>query len=246
MSNNAQVIEKRGLEMTTKKINNENTSIGNVRAPGLATKFLLCGSLLAGLIGASRAEAADFGVRVVDEFGQPLAGASVCLGTRAQMDQFGSYVTSPDGHVVLNEAPRVPLNVVVSKQDYQGVRFVEPIRNFNIVTEVTLLLDGEGPVCHSPELAQQEEEKRHLSIANLFASKKGPVYTIRSEIEGEPSHYRISTRKDFKDAKWLPYKKRIKFWGQTDGNLFYQVKRFTGGKKGWLEARSHVASIAVN
>lgn len=232
--------------MTTKTTNNEFASVSGKRSTKMTGKVLLCGALLAGLIGASRAEAADFGVRVVDEYGQPLAGAAVCLGTAAQVDQFGTFVTSPDGHVLLNDAPRVPLNIVVSKKDYQGVRFVEPVRTFNMLTEVTLLLDGEGPVCHSPELAQQEEDKRHLSIANLFASKNGSVYTIQSEIDGEPSHYRISTRKDFKDAKWLPYNKRVKFWGQTDGDLFYQVKRFSGGKKGWLEARSHVANIAVN
>lgn len=232
--------------MATKIINNKYASNLNMSATKLTSKLILCSALLAGLIGASRAEAADFGVRVVDEYGQPIAGAAVCLGTAAQVDQFGTYVTSPDGHVLLNDAPRTALNIVVSKKDYQGVRFMEPLRSYNMVTEVTLLLDGEGPVCHSPELAQQEEEKRHLSIANLYASKNGSVYTIQSDIDGQPSHYRISTRKDFKDAKWLPYNKRVKFWGQTDGDLFYQVKRFTGGKTGWLEARSHVASIAVN
>lgn len=232
--------------MAIKTIDNKYASHSMMSASRMASKMLLCGAMLAGLIGASRAEAADFGVRVVDEFGQPLAGAAVCLGTGAQVDQFGTFVTSPDGHVLLNDAPRIPLTIVISKKDYQGVQFIESVRSFNMVTEVTLLLDGTGPVCHSPELAQQEEEKRHLSIANLFASKNGSVYTIQSDIDGEPSHYRISTRKDFKDAKWLPYNKRVKFWGQTDGDLFYQVKRFTGGKKGWLEARSHVASIAVN
>ena len=61
---------------TTSTINQETTA-GNRRIGSTAA---LCLLLLSGLVIASRADAAGFGVRVVDEFGKPLSGAAVCVG----------------------------------------------------------------------------------------------------------------------------------------------------------------------
>ncbi|MCB1755699.1 MAG: hypothetical protein KDJ38_09265, partial [Gammaproteobacteria bacterium] len=172
---------------------------------GLTTAAYL--TLLAGLVMASQAEAAGFGVRVVDEFGKPLSGAAVCVGTEGKVDQFGRYVTSVDGDIMIEDLPQVPLSVTVSKQSYQGVQFFEPVRNWNLIKQVTLLLDGEGPTCSDTGMVLEENDRRSLTIGHLQVSGNSGNYTIDSEISGDPSHYRVSDRRDFKGATWKPYSK---------------------------------------
>ncbi len=208
-------------------------------------KVLLCVGILGGLISASRANAASFGVRVVDEFGKPVSGAAVCIGTRGKTNQFGSYLTSASGDVVVDDLPLVPLSVIVSKKEYQGVQLLQPIRNWNLVTQVTLLMHGAGPVCDH-QIVETAPESRSLTIDSLYADRRGSSYTISSEVSGKPSHYRVSDRKDFQGARWLPYNDQVKYWGKSNGTLYFQVKRFSGSKSNWLEAKSTIVEVAVN
>lgn len=220
-------------------------TVTSIKSKRIFTNILMYGVVLGALIAASRAQAASYGVRVVDEHGTPLGNAAVCIGTQGVADQFGRFLTSEDGLVTLDQVPAVPLYIVVSKDKYQGVTFQEPIRNWNLIKEVTLLLDGVGPTCENASKPVKAVDGP-ITIKNLYATKKGASYTIDSEIEGKPSHYRVSVRKDFKNAKWQPYAKQISFSGDAKGKLYYQVKRFSGTKNGWLESRSPVVNISVN
>jgi len=58
------------------------------------------------------AHAAKFGVRVVDDNGIPVAGASVCIGLQGNYKQFAATFTDTQGQVVV-EVPNVPLLVTV-------------------------------------------------------------------------------------------------------------------------------------
>lgn len=241
-----------GLEVLTESsrkveaMKSKQTDKVNVlKSPGFWPVAAACVGMLAGLITISRVDAASFGVRVVDEHGRGINDASVCIGTGANAEQFGTFKTAEDGHVMLEDVPAVPLNVIVSKDSYQGVQFFEPVRNWNLVTEVTLLLDGEGPVCEQ-DLVDTSEDNASLKINSIYANKTGSSYMIESDVAGAPTHYKISSREDLKDAKWKPYNKKITFNGKANGALYFQVKRFTGKSNGWLEARSVVAGIAVN
>ena len=216
-----------------------------LKSAGFWPVAAVCVGMLAGLVTMSRAEAASFGVRVVDEFGRSIDDASVCIGTTANNRQFGAFRTAEDGHVMIDDVPQVPLSVIVSKDNYQGVQFFEPVRNWNLVAEVTLLLDGEGPVCEQ-SVADVSEHNGRLIINTIHVSKNGGVYSIETEVDGNPTHYKISHREDLKGAKWMPYNKKFSYNGKADGTLYFQVKRFSGKSNGWLEARSPVAGIAVN
>ena len=216
-----------------------------LKSAGFWPVAAVCVGMLAGLITISRADAASFGVRVVDEFGRSIDDASVCIGTTGNNQQFGVFRTAEDGHVMVKDMPQVPLSVIVSKDNYQGVQFFEPVRNWNLITEVTLLLDGEGPVCKQP-VADAAEASSRLKINTIHVSKKGGVYFIESEVAGNPTHYKISHREDLKGAKWKPYNKKFNYNGKANGTLYFQVKRFSGKPDGWMEARSAIAGIAVN
>lgn len=215
-------------------------------APRFLSTTVFCLASLTALITMSRADAASFGVRVIDEQGQPLAGAAVCIGTAANPGQFGAFMTAADGSARIDNAPAVPLRITVSKEAFQGVHFEEPIRNWNLMTDVTLLRDGEGPVCDiSGHADAQAADSERLKISYLNAFKSRAGYTIESDIQGAPTHYRVSHRKDFAGAKWQPYQKAVTYRGAAKDALYFQVKRFSGNTGSWLEARSAVADIAI-
>ena len=71
-------------------------------------------AVLLGLSSLGSAHAAKFGVRVVDDLGKPVAGASVCIGLEGNYKQFGAMFTGADGNAIV-EVPNVPLVVTVSK-----------------------------------------------------------------------------------------------------------------------------------
>lgn len=212
------------------------------RLPSLA----LLTSLAIGLLAISRAEAADFGVRVMDEHGQPLQDAAVCLGTTGKHDQFGVYMTGDNGVVVVKDLPAVELKVTVSRSGYQGIEMVEPVRSWNLIKGVTLLEDGLGPRCDTSALLEEEISNTSLAVRALYASDQGGQYLIESEIDGAPSHYRVSAKADFSDARWLPYSRSFTYSVGAAEALYYQVRRVAGNQTSWLEARSAVVTLQVN
>ncbi len=211
---------------------------------GMGQLLLSATLLLVGLLNVSQAYSAGFGVIVVDEFGTPMRDAAVCFGLPGTPNQFGSFTTASDGRVMVEDLPRIPLNITVSKQNYQGVQFVETLKNIRMIKEVTLLLDGDGPICETkvkPVLSS-------LKIKNLRARSVGKQLRIESRISGDPTHYRISNREDFKDAKWIPYKTSFSFRQSANRNetLYFQVRRYSASNRSWIEARSHVSTLSVN
>ena len=91
------------------------------RAGGRRAGHLVGAALIAAALGASAgAQAARFGVRVVDAFGEPVAGASVCVGLEGNYRQFGTAFTDADGLADMLEVPNVPLVVTVSKTRFAG------------------------------------------------------------------------------------------------------------------------------
>jgi hypothetical protein len=227
------------------KITTKNISSSTALSARVLIRLRLFVGLLTAFAGVSMVNAATVGVRIVDELGQPLSGAAVCFGTAANKEQFGSYITGVDGDIVLHDLPHVALILTISKEKYQGVEMHQPGRNWNLISEVMLLENGIGPVCKH-DTFEVTDIKRGLEIQRLDVEKNRSFIKIGSQVTGEPSHYRVSQDKSFNGAKWLPYKKTVKYWGAVQGSLYFQVKRFTGMKKGWLEARSYVANVSVN
>ena len=212
------------------------------RLPSLA---LLTG-LGIGFFALSQAEAANFGVRVMDEHGSPLQDAAVCVGTLGKHDQFGVYLTGDNGVVMVEDLPAVELKVTISRNGYEGIELIEPVRNWNLIKGVKLLEDGLGPRCDASALVKEEMSNTSLAGRALYGSDEGGRYVIESDIEGAPSHYRVSKNADFKDARWLPYSRKFSYNAGGAEELYYQVRRVAGNKTSWLEARSAVVTLQVN
>ena len=78
---------------------------------------------------------------------------------------------------MIDDLPQVPLSIVVSKDSYQGVQFFEPVRNWNLITEVTLLLYGEGPTCSDAGMVVTEDDKRSFDDRANYCQRQRWAYT---------------------------------------------------------------------
>lgn len=208
-------------------------------------KLFAAGLLLASGFAASQASAATYGVRVVDPTGNPVAGASVCVGLAGNYSQFGAEFTGADG-IVQVEVPNVPLIVTVSKTRFAGMRIEEPARGFNLVKQVTLVDGMPGPRCRAGSTMAEGPGIPAILIQNIDVDQGSPML-LTPTVTGSPSHYRIASDKDFSNAKWVPFDSTIRVAGSlaNEPALFLQMRQYSGNSKGWLEARSEVISITI-
>ena len=197
------------------------------------------------IVASHTASAATFGVRVVDPQGQPVSGASVCIGLAGNYTQFGAEFTGADG-VVSVEVPNVPLVVTVSKSRFAGTRVEEPARGFNLVKQITLVDGVPGPRCKAGSTMASAPNAPTIDIENVRINSDAGV-VLTPKVTGQPSHYRISTDRNFESANWVPYSDSIRVSDAMadERSLFLQMRQYTGSSKGWLEARSQVVNITL-
>jgi len=212
-----------------------------------ALKKLALGSAIAvsALVTSHTASAATFGVRVVDPQGNPVSGASVCVGLVGNYKQFGAEFTGSDG-VVSVDVPNIPIVVTVSKTRFSGLRVEEPARGFNLVKQVTLVDGVPGPRCKAGSSFASSPNAPTIDIEKVDISQNAGL-VLTPEVSGEPSHYRISTDSNFESADWVPYSDSIRVTGALadERSLFLQMRQYTGSSNGWLEARSPVVNITI-
>lgn len=192
------------------------------------------------------AHAAKFGVRVVDDNGIPVAGASVCVGLQGNYKQFGATFTDSQGQVVV-EVPNVPLLVTVSKDRFTGMRATEPARSFNLIKQVQLREGVPGPRCRAG--SKIAEGPGAGIVVTDIAIKTGEFSTTLSPtVNGDPSHYRVSSDKDFSDAKWETFSNQISLAGNLSDSqkVYLQLRKRTGSSKAWMEARSEIVTVRLN
>jgi len=210
-------------------------------------KKLAIGSALAvtALFSATAASAATFGVRVVSPDGQPVAGASVCIGLAGNYSQFGAEFTGADG-IVTVDVPNVPLVVTVSKTRFAGLRIEEPARGFNLVKQITLVDGVPGPRCRAGSTMAEGPGIPEITIENIDINQ-GAALVLKPTVTGEPSHYRIGVEGSLDNAKWKPYTESIRVAGAlaNESSLEFQLRQYAGNSKGWLESRSSVVTIAI-
>jgi len=194
---------------------------------------------------AQTASAASFGVRVVDPQGQPVSGASVCVGLAGNYSQFGAEFTGADG-IVQIDVPNVPLVVTVSKTRFAGFRIQEPARGYNLVKQVTLVDGLPGPRCRAGSALAASPGIPSIVIENIDVNK-GAGLVLRPTVTGSPSEYRIASEDSFENANWKPYTESIRVASglANESALFLQMRHYAGTSKGWLEARSDVISISI-
>ena len=189
--------------------------------------------------------AATFGVRVVDEAGAPVAGASVCVGLEGNYRQFGALFTDLDG-VARVDVPNVPLVVTVSKTRFSGVRRNEPARGFDLVREVRLAEGVPGPRCKAGSTVAEPGHDPIL-IRDVDVRGAGGAPVVSARVTGEPTHYRIGPDRELEDAAWQRFRDAMLVPGSLadEPSVFLQLRRYVGTPDAWLEARSAVTEVEL-
>lgn len=192
------------------------------------------------------AHAAKFGVRVVDDNGVPVAGASVCIGLQGNYKQFGATFTDAQGEVMV-EVPNVPLLVTVSKDRFTGMRATEPARSFNLMKQVKLREGIPGPRCRAGSKIA-EGPSAGIVVTDIAISAGENSTTISPTVDGDPSHYRVSADRDFNDAQWKTFSNQIALAGNLSDSqkVYLQLRKRTGSSKSYLEARSKILTVRLN
>lgn len=188
-----------------------------------------------GLVGSAHAR--EYGVRVVDNDGMPVVGASVCFGLPGNYSQFGAMFTDKDGEAVV-DIPDVPFVVTVSKTRFSGVRINEPASGFNLIKQVTLSESVPGPRCKAGSTLA-ENEPTSITITNVEVLTDEQT-TLLMEATGLPTDYRVSSLPDMGDSQWQSLSDRIVLTdSQAEQDIIYlQLRRYETNEGGWLEALS--------
>ena len=196
-----------------------------------------------GMTASLSAEASQFGVRVVDDAGEPVSGASVCVGLPGNYKQFGALFTNADG-MAMTDVPNVPLIVTISKTRFSGVRMSEPARGFKLIREVRLSDGIPGPRCRAGSTIA---DGAAIKVDDVHVIEVASTTTLEFSVSGEPSHYRIATSSEFDGAQWLDYQPSIvlPLSLAQQGQIFLQMRRYEGSSDAWLEARSEVVEVLM-
>lgn len=203
----------------------------------------LCAIAAVSMAASLSAQASQFGVRVVNNFGEPVSGASVCVGLPGNYKQFGALFTNADG-MAMTDVPNVPLVVTISKTRFSGVRLSEPARGFSLVREVRLSDGIPGPRCRAGSTIA---DGAAVQVENVNVIENANATTLEFNVTGEPSHYRVATSSEFFDASWQAYQPSIVLPMSLtrQRQVFLQMRRYRGTSDAWLEARSEVVEVLM-
>jgi hypothetical protein len=205
-------------------------------------------SILAGLgvisaVTSTPASAAKFGVKIVNESGHVVEGAAVCIGMPGNYTQFGSLLTDESGLAML-EVPQVPFVLTVSKRQVGGFKINEPARGFNLIKQLTLKQGTSGLKCNVVGLIKSESSVR---ISNVQVTDNTYTRTLKPHVVGKPTEYRVSRTSSFKGAKWKRFDTSIPLSASLseEGEVYIQMRRYTGVNKSWIEARSDIVNVKL-
>ena len=183
------------------------------------------------------AHASQFGVRVVDQAGMPVEGASVCFGLQGSYQQFGTAFTDEQGQAIA-EVPNIPFVVTVSKTRFSGIRLNEPGRGFNLVKQVTLAEGIPGPRCKAGSTLTDAGSSIKISNVEVVANAQTTVLT--PIVSGEPTEYRVGSSDSLDSLQWRAMDTSILLPRALAGldEVYLQLRRYEGTDNGWIEARS--------
>lgn len=195
-------------------------------------------TLATALAASSSINAAQFGVRVVDDAGLPVSGASVCFGLPGSYRQFGAHFTDANGQATA-DLPNIPFVVTVSKTRFSGVRISEPARSFNLIKQVKMVEGQPGPRCKAGStLADSGQSSVNITQVDVVSTANN--VTLTPIATGDPTEYRLSRSTEFDSSRWRSLGDTISVPGQyVDLNEIYlQLRKYQDIGGSWLEARS--------
>jgi ribosomal protein L11 len=205
-------------------------------------------SILAGLgvisaVTSTSVSAAKFGVKIVNESGQAIEGAAVCIGMPGNYTQFGSLLTDESGLAML-EVPQVPFVLTVSKAQVGGFKKFEPARGFNLIKQLTLKEGTSGPKC---TVVGSMKSQSSVRITNVQVTDDTYTRTLKPHVVGKPTEYRVSRKSSFEGAKWKRFDSSIPLSANLSekGEVYIQMRRYAGLNKSWIEALSDVVNVKL-
>lgn len=207
-------------------------------------RALVFGSLtLFAAVATMSANAATFGVKVVNDRGQPIPGAAVCVGLPGNYKQFGALLTDQSGNAML-DVPNVPLVVTISKTRFSGMRVNEPARGYNLIKEMKLTEGTPGPRCNA---GQKIADNSSIQIGSVEVMESAYSTTLTPSVAGEPTQYRVSRTPSFTGAKWQRFQTSIALTSSLsdEDEVYLQLRRYEGSSKAWIEARSAVVTVKL-
>lgn len=197
--------------------------------------------------------AADLSIRIYERGGKsPLQDVSVCLGTPANIKQFGTELTGADGTVIFGDVPRAALIVTASKSGYKAEQQSLITNNMDRLLVMTLPTGGGGPACGAGSghafTGSDTIRLSQFRINKGVAVTATPHVFLNHEAGGIPTHYRASEHPDFTGTDWQTYTAEPGF-ELSPGNgrkvVYFQVRRFSEMNGADIEVLSPVVRDSI-
>lgn len=211
--------------------------------------------LLSGLVQAGWADSVT--VQITKRWTRnPVQDATVCLGTLANIAQFGVRTTNAKGTVQFAKLPPTNLILTVSKSGFKGRQIALGRAQRNRGLLLTLPAGGGGPHCveavsvsRSVSVAQPGSTGFIPSITDFHINGGQTATPIRTvtltyALTGNASYYRASERSDFETAEWQPLEPEVRYdltGGSGLKTVYFQVKKFASVEGAELRSLSDVA-----
>ena len=221
----------------------------------IAAIVLSCGLMQTGWAG-------DVTVQVTKRgAGDPVQAAAVCLGTPANIAQFGARLANEKGIVRFDKLHiRTELVLTVSKSGFKGRQVILDAVQRDRGVLLTLPVGGGGPECAKAVPVTQPIpviQSRSAGFApgiTVFringgqAATQSPMVTLTYALTGEASHYRASDRSDFQAAKWQTLEPEVRY-GLTGESgvktVYFQVGKFASVEGAEIQSLSKVAVDSI-
>ena len=221
-----------------------------------------CAALLACALAVSQSGSAGELTVQVSKRGaaKPIGAAAVCLGTPANLAQFGALVADDSGTVKFdNMGIRTPLLLTVSKSGFQGRRIALGGSQIDRRVNLTLVAGGGGPTCANAVASGQVVAATAPSTEAFapaivdFRINRGEATTETAKVtlmyalSGTASHYRASSGEDIEAAEWKPLASEVQYElpGAGPQTVYFQVGRLSSRDGADIESTSNVAVDSI-
>ena len=192
-------------------------------------------------------------VRVFERGGKtPLAGAAVCVGTQARIDQFGAMRTDGKGYAVFDSLPSASLLVTASMSGHKSEQELIVTGSNKRMLLLSLASGGGGADC---PLAGKEvgDVGSSLSVRSFLVNRGAAATTSRkvsldNSLRGQATQYRASERSDFSDTEWRYYSGSPDFMLSAEKGrkmIYLQVRKHATVNGATLETLSPVARDSI-
>lgn len=215
----------------------------------ITTVILITGSLVL----SAGALAADIRVQVYDRGGNaPLPNAAVCVGTAANIDQFGARMTDTQGSAVFSGVPRAAILVTVSSSGYKSEQETIVNSTSNRTLVMSLSSGGGGTPCPLTDGDNRVYEGGLIvtgfSLDNGKAVTTNGTVTLNNTVKGSVTQYRASEHADFSAARWQDYSTAPSFTlsaGAGKKLVYFQVRRHANVNGAVIETLSPVERDSI-